>query len=63
MKYKMLVLDLDDTLLTDDHTISVENAAMLFKAQELEFMLFWLPEDQRQQMIAYAKELQLIIRI
>jgi hypothetical protein len=26
MKYKMLVLDLDDTLLTDDHTISVENA-------------------------------------
>jgi hypothetical protein len=26
-------------------------------------MLFWLPEDQRQQMIAYAKELQLIIRI
>jgi hydroxymethylpyrimidine pyrophosphatase-like HAD family hydrolase len=31
----MLVLDLDDTLLTDDHTISVENAAMLFKAQEL----------------------------
>jgi hypothetical protein len=46
-------------LLTDDHTISVENAAMLFKAQELEFMLFWLPEDQRQQMIAYAKELQL----
>jgi hypothetical protein len=36
---------------------------MLFKAQELEFMLFWLPEDQRQQMIAYAKELQLIIRI
>jgi hydroxymethylpyrimidine pyrophosphatase-like HAD family hydrolase len=61
MKYKMLVLDLDDTLLTD-HTIS-ENAAMLFKAQELEFMLFWLPEDQRQQMIAYAKELQLIIRI
>jgi hydroxymethylpyrimidine pyrophosphatase-like HAD family hydrolase len=30
----MLVLDLDDTLLTDDHTISVETA-MLFKAQEL----------------------------
>ena len=35
MKYKMLVLDLDDTLLTDDHTISNENAAMLSKAQEL----------------------------
>jgi hydroxymethylpyrimidine pyrophosphatase-like HAD family hydrolase len=28
----MLVLDLDDTLLTDDHTFR-ENAAMLFKAQ------------------------------
>ena len=35
MKYKMLVLDMDDTLLTDDHTISNENATMLFKAQEL----------------------------
>ena len=25
MKYKMLVLDMDDTLLNDDHTISNEN--------------------------------------
>jgi hydroxymethylpyrimidine pyrophosphatase-like HAD family hydrolase len=41
MKYKMLVIDMDDTLLTDDHIISEENKEMLFKAQEKEFMLFW----------------------
>lgn len=34
MKYKMLVLDMDDTLLNDDHTISNENKEMLFKAKE-----------------------------
>ncbi|OAZ04853.1 Cof-type HAD-IIB family hydrolase [Flavobacterium succinicans] len=33
MKYKMLVLDMDDTLLTDDHTISEENRAMITMAQ------------------------------
>jgi hydroxymethylpyrimidine pyrophosphatase-like HAD family hydrolase len=32
MKYKMLVIDMDDTLLTDDHIISEERNA--FKAQE-----------------------------
>ena len=35
MKYKMLVLDLDDTLLTDAHTISNENKLMLEKAKAL----------------------------
>jgi len=34
MKYKMLVLDMDDTLLTDNHTISKENRAMIAMAQE-----------------------------
>jgi hydroxymethylpyrimidine pyrophosphatase-like HAD family hydrolase len=29
MKYKMLVIDMDDTLLTDDHIISEENKEML----------------------------------
>jgi hypothetical protein len=29
MKYKMLVIDMDDTLLTDDHKISEENKEML----------------------------------
>ena len=33
MKYKMLVLDMDDTLLTDNHTISKENRAMIAMAQ------------------------------
>ena len=55
----MLVLDLDDTLLTDDHTISVENAAMLFKAQELGVYVILASGRPTPAMIAYAKELQL----
>ncbi len=35
MTYKMIVLDLDDTLLRDDHTISVRTKEALMKAQEL----------------------------
>ncbi len=35
MKYKMLVLDMDDTLLIDDHIISIENRKMIAKAQDL----------------------------
>jgi hydroxymethylpyrimidine pyrophosphatase-like HAD family hydrolase len=34
MKYKMLVIDMDDTLLTDDHTISEENKEMLLKLRK-----------------------------
>jgi HAD-superfamily hydrolase, subfamily IIB len=34
LSYKMLVLDLDDTLLRDDHSISDRNRTMLLKAQE-----------------------------
>ena len=34
MTYKMIVLDLDDTLLRDDHTISPYTKEMLFKAQD-----------------------------
>ena len=34
LKYKMLVLDLDDTLLRDDYTISDRNKALLIKAQQ-----------------------------
>jgi hydroxymethylpyrimidine pyrophosphatase-like HAD family hydrolase len=40
MKYKMLVIDMDDTLLTDDHIISEENKEMLFKAQERSLCYF-----------------------
>jgi Cof subfamily protein (haloacid dehalogenase superfamily) len=59
MKYKMLVLDMDDTLLNDDHTISEENAAMLFKAQELGVYVILASGRPTPAMIAYAKELQL----
>jgi Cof subfamily protein (haloacid dehalogenase superfamily) len=59
MKYKMLVLDMDDTLLTDDHTISEENAAMLSKAQELGVYVILASGRPTPAMTAYAKELQL----
>lgn len=35
MRYKMLVLDLDDTLLRDDYTISERNRKRLMEAQQL----------------------------
>jgi Cof subfamily protein (haloacid dehalogenase superfamily) len=59
MKYKMLVLDMDDTLLTDDHKISNENAAMLSKAQELGVYVILASGRPTPAMIAYAKELKL----
>ncbi len=34
MTYKMIVLDLDDTLLRDDHTISPRTKEALMTAQE-----------------------------
>ncbi|TFD99829.1 Cof-type HAD-IIB family hydrolase [Jeotgalibacillus salarius] len=34
MNYKMIVLDMDDTLLQDDHTMATETAEALLKAQE-----------------------------
>lgn len=55
----MLVLDMDDTLLSDDHTISKENAAMLFKAQELGVYVILASGRPTPAMIAYAKELQM----
>jgi Cof subfamily protein (haloacid dehalogenase superfamily) len=59
MKYKMLVLDMDDTLLTDDHKISNENKEMLFKAQELGVYVILASGRPTPAMTAYAKELQL----
>ena len=55
----MLVLDMDDTLLTDDHTISEENATMLFKAQELGVYVVLASGRPTPAMTTYAKELQL----
>lgn len=59
MKYKMLVLDMDDTLLTDDHTISNENKEMLSKAQELGIYVILASGRPTPAMTSYAKELQL----
>jgi Cof subfamily protein (haloacid dehalogenase superfamily) len=58
MKYKMLVVDMDDTLLTDDHKISNENATMLLKAQEMGVYVVLASGRPTSAMIAYAKELQ-----
>ncbi|TRX36279.1 Cof-type HAD-IIB family hydrolase [Flavobacterium restrictum] len=58
MKYKMLVVDMDDTLLTDDHKISKENATMLLKAQEMGVYVVLASGRPTSAMIAYAKELQ-----
>ena len=55
----MLVLDLDDTLLTDDHTISNENAVMLSKAQELGVYVILASGRPTPAMTAFAKELKL----
>jgi Cof subfamily protein (haloacid dehalogenase superfamily) len=59
VKYKMLVLDMDDTLLTDDHTISDENKEMIFKAQELGVYVVLASGRPTKAMTAYAKELKM----
>ncbi|SHN10778.1 Cof-type HAD-IIB family hydrolase [Flavobacterium xinjiangense] len=59
MKYKMLVLDMDDTLLNDDHIISNENKVMLSKARELGVHIVLASGRPTPAMTAYAKELQL----
>lgn len=55
----MLVLDMDDTLLKDDHTISNENKVMLAKARELGVHIVLASGRPTPAMIAYAKELHL----
>jgi Cof subfamily protein (haloacid dehalogenase superfamily) len=58
MKYKMLVVDIDDTLLTDEHEISNENKEMLLKAQEIGVYVVLASGRPTSAMIGYAKELQ-----
>lgn len=58
MKYKMLVVDMDDTLLTDDHKISIENREMLLKAQEMGVYVVLASGRPTSAMIDYAKELR-----
>lgn len=54
----MIVVDMDDTLLTDDHKISNENAKMLLKAQEMGVYVVLASGRPTSAMIDYAKELQ-----
>jgi hypothetical protein len=58
MKYKMLVLDMDDTLLTDNHTISKENRAMIAMAQEKGVEVVLASGRPTPAMTHYAKDLQ-----
>jgi Cof subfamily protein (haloacid dehalogenase superfamily) len=59
MKYKMLVLDMDDTLLTDDHKISQKNRDVLLKAQELGVYVVLASGRPTPAMLSYAEELKL----
>jgi Cof subfamily protein (haloacid dehalogenase superfamily) len=59
MQYKMLVLDMDDTLLTDDHKISDINKEMLLKAQAMGVYVVLASGRPTSAMTAYAKELEL----
>lgn len=54
----MLVVDMDDTLLNDNHIISEENTAMLLKAQELGVYVVLASGRPTSAMIEYAKYLQ-----
>lgn len=56
----MLVLDMDDTLLNDDHEISVENREMLQKAKELGVYIVLASGRPTPAMIEYAKDLGLL---
>ncbi len=55
----MLVLDMDDTLLNDNHEVSIENREMLSKAQEKGVYVVLASGRPTPAMTAYAKELKL----
>lgn len=59
LPYKMLVLDLDDTLLRDDYSISTRNKELLMKAQELGVKVVLASGRPTPAMIQYAEELRL----
>lgn len=58
-KYKMLVLDLDDTLLRDDYSISHRNKEMLLKAQKMGVKVVLASGRPTPAMTKYAEELKL----
>ncbi|MFN8416422.1 MAG: Cof-type HAD-IIB family hydrolase [Cytophagaceae bacterium] len=57
--YKMIVLDMDDTLLTDHHTISDRNKQALLAAQEKGIYVVLASGRPTPAMTTYAKDLQL----
>jgi Cof subfamily protein (haloacid dehalogenase superfamily) len=59
VSYKMLVLDLDDTLLTDDHIISEKNKEMLIKAQNMGIKVVLASGRPTPAMMRYAQDLNL----
>lgn len=59
MSYKMIVLDLDDTLLRDDHTISERTKKALMDAQELGVKVVLASGRPTYAMLDIAKELHL----
>ncbi|KAF2517421.1 HAD family phosphatase [Flavobacterium foetidum] len=59
MQYKMIVLDMDDTLLTDDHKISDLNKKVLLEAQAKGIYVVLASGRPTTAMTAYAKELEL----
>ncbi|MCP8968016.1 Cof-type HAD-IIB family hydrolase [Ectobacillus ponti] len=59
MTYKMIVLDLDDTLLRDDHTISARTKEALMTAQEQGVKVVLASGRPTYAMRAIAKELRL----
>ncbi|OXB11622.1 haloacid dehalogenase [Flavobacterium plurextorum] len=59
MQYKMLVLDMDDTLLTDDHKISDLNKKVLLQAQAKGVYVVLASGRPTSAMTSYAKELEL----
>ena len=60
MKYKMLVLDMDDTLLTDNHTISKENRAMIAMAQAKGVEVVLASGRPTPAMTHYAKDCKIV---
>ncbi|MBE8727101.1 Cof-type HAD-IIB family hydrolase [Flavobacterium hungaricum] len=59
MQYKMIVLDMDDTLLTDDHKISDLNKKVLLEAQAKGVYVVLASGRPTIAMTSYAKELEL----
>lgn len=59
LDYKMLVLDLDDTLLRDDYSISGRNKESLIKAQELGVIVVLASGRPTPAMLQYVEQLKL----